>query len=236
MLKELKPQMPKGYRIYVLFDSWYTSAKLLKFIRKQGKNWHVLCAIKSNRTLDGIQVKQLEQQLKHKRYTRVRVKAADGTATEYYVRKVQGRLCHVPFDVCVLISRRHHRDKYPKYFVCTDFTLSPQTILNWYTQRWPIEVDYWYLKQRLGLGDFRLHNYEAIHKWYTITYLALTFLQWRLYEAQARGEPLACVADVIQQHREEHAREVLVAACTEAVKLGAVEPVVERFLNLSQTA
>ena len=69
MLAELKPFIPKGWKVYVLFDSWYASAKLLKFIRRQGKGWHVLCAIKSNRTLDGVQVTQLDQSLRHKRYT-----------------------------------------------------------------------------------------------------------------------------------------------------------------------
>jgi transposase len=108
--------------------------------------------------------------------------------------------------------------------------------LNWYQKRWSIEVDYWYLKQRLGLGDFRLHNYEAIHKWYTVVYLALTFLQWRLYQARSQGQPLSCVADVIQRHRTEHAQNVLIAACREAIATGNVESVVERFINPSQVA
>jgi hypothetical protein len=29
----------------------------------------------------------------------------------------------------VLISKRHHRDKRPKYFLCTDLSLSAQQIL-----------------------------------------------------------------------------------------------------------
>jgi hypothetical protein len=135
------------------------------------------------------------------------------------------------------ISRRHPRDNNPKYYLCTDLSLSPQTLLNWYQKRWPIEVDYWYLKQRLGLGDFRLHSYEAIHKWYSVVHLALTFLQWQLYEARSRGEPLNSVADVIQLHRQHHAREVLLAACREAIASGTVEAVVERFIyNPSQVA
>ena len=37
MLVELKPLIPQGCLVYVLFDSWYASAKLLKFIRRLGK-------------------------------------------------------------------------------------------------------------------------------------------------------------------------------------------------------
>ncbi len=228
MLAELRALLPEGYTVYVLFDRWYASGKLIKFIRRQG--WHVICALKRNRTLGGIRVDQWDQRLRHKRYTRIRVPAADGTFRTYLVRSVQGRLSDVPFDVCVLISRRHNRDKHPKYFLCTDLTLTAQTVLIWYGNRWPLEVDDWYLKQRLGLGDFRLQAYEAIKKWYAVLHLVLTFLQWRLHEARARGQPLRSLADVIHQHRAEHAREVLTSACQEAIQMGSIEPVLQRFI------
>ena len=60
MLEELKEllreHLPKGYKIYVLFDSWYASARLIKYVRRQG--WHVICTLKSNRLLDGTQLSQ----------------------------------------------------------------------------------------------------------------------------------------------------------------------------------
>lgn len=64
--------------------------KLIRFIRRQG--WHVICALKGNRKLNGIRVDGWEQRLRHKRYTRVRVPAADGTTRTYWVRVVTGRL------------------------------------------------------------------------------------------------------------------------------------------------
>jgi len=228
MLEELHALLPEGYMVYVLFDRWYGSGKLIKFIRRQG--WHVICALKRNRTLSGIRVDQWDQRLRHKRYTRIRVPAADGTIRTYLVRSVQGHLNGVSFDVCVLISRRHNRDKHPKYFLCTDLTLAAQTVLIWYGNRWPLEVDYWYLKQPLGLGDFRVQAYEAIEKWYAVLHLVLTFLQWRLHEAWEQGQPLRSLADVIHQHRAEHAREVLTSACQEAIQMGSIEPVLQRFI------
>ena len=234
MLAELRPYLPQGYKVYVLFDRWYAAGKLIKWIRRQG--WHVICALKSNRKLNGIRVDQWNQRLRHRRYTRVRVPAADGTSRTYLVRRVQGHLTDVPFKVCVLISKRHPRDKHPKYFLCTDLGLAAQTVLTWYGNRWPLEVDYWYLKQALGLGDFRMHAYEAIEKWYAVVHLVLTFLQWRLYEAQAQGQPLRSVADVIRQHRAEHARAVLIAACQEAIQMGRIEPVLERFVIMPLAA
>jgi len=228
MLEELHALLPEGYMVYVLFDRWYGSGKLIKFIRRQG--WHVICALKRNRTLSGIRVDQWDQRLRHKRYTHIRVPAADGTTRTYLVRSVRGQLSGVPFDVCVLISRRHNRDKHPKYFLCTDLTLTAQTVLIWYGNRWPLEVDYWYLKQPLGLGDFRVQAYEAIEKWYAVLHLVLTFLQWRLHEAWEQGQPLRSLADVIRQQRAEHARETLISACQEAIQMGNIEPVLQRFI------
>jgi hypothetical protein len=229
MLEELRALLPEDLTVYVLFDRWYGSGKLIKFIRRQG--WHVICALKRNRTLDGTRVDQWDQRLRHKRYTRIRVPAADGTSRTYLVRSVQGHLSGVPFEVCVLISRRHNRDKHPKYFLCTDLALTAQTVLIWYGNRWPVEVDYWYLKQALGLGDFRVQAYEAIEKWYAVLHLVLTFLQWRLHEARARGQPLHSVADVIRQHRSEHAQETLISACREAIRTGSIEAVLQRFVT-----
>ncbi|WP_376790469.1 transposase [Thermoflexus sp.] len=77
MLEELRPYLPKGYQVYVLFDRRYAAGKLIKWTRRQG--WHVICALKSNRKLNGVQVDQWDQRLRHKRYTRARVPAADVT-------------------------------------------------------------------------------------------------------------------------------------------------------------
>lgn len=44
--------------------------------------------------------------------------------------------------------------------------------------------------------------------------------------------PWCLVADVIRQHRAEHAQSVLIAACQEAIQTGAVEPVLDRFIAL----
>ncbi|WP_262562616.1 transposase [Acaryochloris sp. CCMEE 5410] len=175
MLQQLQPLLPKEWRVYVLFDSWYASAKLLKFVRRQGKRWFCLGAIKSNRILDGKRLSQWNKDLKHKHYDSVELKTVTGSKHTYLTRSITGRLNEVPFDVCVVISKRHPRDSHPKYYLCTDTSLSAAKILKRYSKRWSIETDYWYLKQCLGLGEFRVQHYEAIHKWYSLVHLALHF-------------------------------------------------------------
>jgi hypothetical protein len=227
MLAELQQLLPAGFQVYVLFDSWYAANRLLKFCRRQG--WHVVCAIKSNRKLDDQKLSQWPQALRHQRYQRVQLTATDGRQRPYLVRPLQGRLTHLSFDVCVLISKRHHRDKHPKYFLCTDLSLSAQQILSIYQKRWPVEVDNFYVKQHLGLADFRVQSYEATEKWFAVVFLALVFLQWRLNHAHAK-EPWHSLADVVRQHRYEHARTLLETACQEAAKLSDYLPVLKRFL------
>jgi hypothetical protein len=145
MLEELKELLPAEYQGYVLFDSWYAAADLIRFCRRQG--WHVICALKANRQLDGQAIRERGQALRHTRYERVTLSAADGTGTRtYYVRVVRGYLKAVPGEVCVIISKRHPGDKKPKYFLCTDLALSAHDALARYQKRWAVEVDNLYLK------------------------------------------------------------------------------------------
>src|SRR6266487_2433202 len=83
ILEALRPLLPTGWTVYVQFDSWYASAKLIKYVRRQ--RWHVTCGLKCNRTLNGVRIDHLASALRHRRYTRVRVTATDGNTTTYYV-------------------------------------------------------------------------------------------------------------------------------------------------------
>ncbi|MEO0644685.1 MAG: transposase [Cyanobacteria bacterium J06650_10] len=232
LLQTLKAQLPDGWQVYVLMDSWYGSAKLLKFIHRQG--WHCLCAIKSNRTLDGIKLSEWNRRFKHQRYTSAEVSTASGKRTTFLTRQVCGRLKNLPFDVCVIISKRHPRDSRPKYYLSTDLTLSVSQILKRYLNRWPIEQDYWYLKECLGLGDFRVQHYEAIHKWYGIVHLTLTFLYWQMQESWDSPQPLFSIAEVIHHHQQKHARDVLLTAAQQAIDTGNLDAIVNRFTITTQ--
>jgi Transposase DDE domain len=227
MLAALQQLLPPGFQVYVLFDSWYASNRLLRFCRRH--SWQVVCAIKSNRKLDDQKLSQWPQALRHQRYQRIQLTATDQRQRTYLVRTLQGKLNTLPFAVCVLISQRHHRDKHPKYFLCTDLALSAQQILSIYQKRWPVEVDNFYVKQHLGLADFRVQSYEATEKWFAIVFLALVFLQWRFNQGHAQ-ERWQSLGDVVRHHRYEHARALLETACQEAAKLRDYLPVLERFL------
>lgn len=226
MLAGLAPLIPKGYSVYVLFDSWYASAKLIKWCRRC--KWHVICALKSNRCLDGISVRTHNQRLKHQRYRRVTLPAADNQPRTYLVRGLTGRLSDYSANVRVFISKRSRRDRRPRYFMCTDLSLNAHAALSRYMKRWPCETANLYLKTRLGLGDFRVRSFEAIEKFLVVSWLALAFLEWRRAAfPQLRDKSLA---DIIRLQRHEHARNTFRAACSMAIQTGDVDAVLKRFV------
>jgi hypothetical protein len=171
MLTELAMMLPKGSQVVVLFDSWYSSAKLIKFCRRQG--WQVVCAI---------------------------------------------------------ISRRHKGDHSPKFFVYTDLSLSAQEALRLYQRRWPVEVDNFYLKEGLGLADFRLQSFDAIDKWFAVSLVSINYLQFQQAQSYVETGKLPRLADLIRQHRWTHVETVIRRIAEEALQTGKVEEVLQRYL------
>jgi hypothetical protein len=229
MLQQVSSFLPVAQPVYVLFDSWYTSAKLVKWIRQQG--WHVIGAIKSNRNVSGRKLTDWHRAFKGRSYDRVSLELANKQWRTYWTRTLTGRLRNVPGEVRVVISQRGPGVRTPKYFLCTDTTLSAQAILTRYQQRWSQEVDYWYVKLQLGLGDFRLQSYEAIAKWYAVVYLVLVYLYWQRYEHPGRHGAGTSLSEVLAWIRQDHQREVLRTACEEVARGASVAEVVERYVG-----
>lgn len=227
ILESLQPLLPRGWTIYVQFDSWYASAELLKYVRRQG--WHAVCALKSNRTFCGQRLTQYRATLRHKRYTRVRVAAADGTTTTYYVRDAVGRLSELPCDVRVMFSKRHPRARSWAYFASTDLARSVVETLRGYGGRWSCEVVNFYTKTQLGLADFRVRSYEAVERYVVAVHLAWAYVEQRL--AGERSAQIRCPGDVIRRHRDDHAAAWLRAAVEQGIRTGDIESVLNRFLR-----
>jgi hypothetical protein len=226
ILECLVPLIPKTVRVYVECDAWYSSARLITYVRRQ--DWHIICRVKANRRLDKQKISARDAAQRHQRYCRVTTTAADGTEITYLVRSMTGRLRGVPFPVCGLVSRRHSGDTHPVYFISTDLSLSPQPTLTNYSKRWACEVENWYHHERVGLGDFRLQSYEAITKYWSVVLLAWGYLQQRA--VQDSGDRTCTPADIMRRHRQEHVRQMLVAFGREVLASGDVDAVIQRFL------
>lgn len=243
LLQQVSSLLPKDVPVYVLFDSWYTSAKLIHWIRQQG--WHVIAGIKSNRKVRATvaarpvsnqTVSAWHRDFKGRPYERVRLGLANGTTRTYWVRSFQGHLRGVPGDVRILISQKGPGSKTPRYFLCTDTTLSCQDILHKYQSRWRIETDYWQVKMHLGLGDYRLQSYEAVARWYSVVYLVLAYLYWCKYEHERTHGGTTSLSAIIQAIRREHQEACLRQACTEVAAGASLEDVLTRYLGPKETA
>lgn len=228
MLVDLAPLIPRGWQVYVQFDSWYASARLLKYVRRRG--WHATCALKSNRTLNGTQLKTHAQALKHKWYTKVQVTTADGDKETYFVRQLEGRLADVPFACRVFFSKRHPRATALAYIACTDLACSAQQALQGYTWRWSCETANFYLKNQVGLRDFRVRSFEAVDRYMVVVHLAWAYLEQRF--ANERSPHVKTYGDILRQHRDEHAIAWLQAALQTAIQTNDAHAVLQHFLRL----
>jgi hypothetical protein len=164
---------------------------------------------------------------------RITLQAQDGNETTYRVRSCIGRLNHVADPVQVFVSKRDRRDPHPAYFFCTDLSLSAQQVFELYQGRWRCEVDNWYLKEQLGLADYRVHSLEAILKYHAVVFLSLAYLQWRLVERRARDARIEgeTVADMIRLHRHEHLVRLITAVAEAAKTRLLIQTVVKRFVR-----
>lgn len=232
MLLELDALLPTESQVYVLFDSWYASAKLINLcLRKQ---WQVICALKSNRKIEKQRIDRYNQTLKHKPYQKTTLAAVDDRrAPSYHVRTVSGHLEKVPQEVYVIISKKRPGDPRPKYFLCTDTRLTAEEALKLYQKRWPVEVDNLNLKEVLGLGDFRLQSFEAIQKWFAVVTLAINYLQYTAMLAYRPKQSLPSLAECKRQHQQAHVDGLLRRLVAEIKKQPQrVEAILQAYLPL----
>lgn len=227
ILAELAPLLPKGWKVYVQFDCWYASRRLIRLIRRQG--WHGTFGLKSNRKLDGRPLAAHAQALRHRWYTRVRVTTTDGGEQTYYVRRLEGRLAGLSDSVRVYVSKRHPREKSPAYIGCTDCTCTAKEALQGYAWRWSCETANFYLKTQVGLADFRVQSYEAVERYVAVVFLAWAYVEWRF--GRERSAQVRTYGDVVRRHREEHAEDWLRGVIQMAIETRDAEAVLGRFLR-----
>jgi hypothetical protein len=117
--------------------------------------------------------------LKHKWYAKVCLTTTDGDKSIYFVRRRDGHLADVPYDVRVFFSKRHPRAKALSYFMSTDLSCSTKQVLQGYSWRWSCEVVNFYTKTQLGLADFRVQSYEAVDRYMVVVHLAWAYVEQR---------------------------------------------------------
>jgi hypothetical protein len=233
ILESLAGLLPENIPVYVLFDSWYASAKLIQWCRR--KDWHIICALKHNRSVKKCssqqyrQLSQLAYRIRKKDFHKVNVNSSGDSFIRYWVHTIKGRISKVNEDASIFISKRHYNDRKPAYFLCTNLSLNAQQALSFYSKRWAVEVDHLYLKIRLGLGDYRLRSYEGICRYFDLVCLALAFLYWRM--VRIKRPKAKTLSDAIAFHRREQQVAFLEKFAHQALKSKDVHALIKTWLR-----
>ena len=124
---------------YVLMDSWYTCRDIVNAFSSKG--YHTIGALKTNRVIypkqTSIQIQDFAKTLTQADFRLVTAKSGD-----YWVYRYIGKINGVQ-NTAVLITYPKNafaKEHALRAFLCTDFSLSDETILSYYAKRWRIEV------------------------------------------------------------------------------------------------
>lgn len=170
---------------YILCDSWYSSAKVIKASKKAAFNY--IGGLKVNRVIHpkehrvSRQVQEYAKELRIEDFHLVTV-----GKRKYYVYRYQGKLNEVSGDSVVLISWPEDAfgvDVALKAFVCTDLELPIEKILEHYCCRWPIEVFIRQTKMLLGLDKYQVRTEVAFKRYWLVVMLAYTYIATRAIDS-----------------------------------------------------
>jgi hypothetical protein len=181
IISSLPPPPNKGY---VLGDSWYSSANVIKASRKSGFNY--IGGLKINRIIypSGYRMNRQVQE-----YAKLLILADFHLVTvkkrEYYVHRYQGKLNGISGDSVVLISWPKDAfgvEKALKSFASTDLELSTEVILEHYCCRWPVEVFIRQTKMVLGLDKYQVRGELAFKRFWLVVMLAYAYISTQAIE------------------------------------------------------
>lgn len=169
-------QKPSGCeKIYCLVDNWYTNKKLLEHTLLNG--FHLIGGIKSNRKISpcgiSIRISELEKFIDPNTLDVVTVKGKKyGT---YVYEGPVGEFKNALILICY--EKERGSFKTPVYLISTDVDLDAMTIINYYLNRWKIEVSYKYLKSNLGFDEYKVRSLISIERYFLLIFLAINFLE-----------------------------------------------------------
>ena len=157
---------------YALTDSWYTCPKLVNAFSSKG--YHTIGALKTNRIIypQGINISISE-------FASAYIQKSDSSLVtvgkdKYWMYRYEGKLNGID-DAVVLISYPEDAFGNPtalRAFLCTDLELDTLTILQYYHNRWDIEVFFKQQKNIFGFGGYQIRCAKGIERFWLILSLA----------------------------------------------------------------
>lgn len=179
MAEELIVKTIDSLNLYcVLFDSWYSDKKLIKYC--VANNVKVICGVKTNRNIslkrgewknlgDFSRSQKFENEIEHL------IDEHKYKAKEFNAKLT--KIPHLKLLVSLEYDYKHQKWNKPFHLISTNKNDTIIEIIREYTLRWFIETYHRDIKQNLGFGKVFMRKKEAIVRHSVLVSLAYTILK-----------------------------------------------------------
>lgn len=154
---------------YFLCDCWYSCTKVMDAFLVKG--FYAIGALKTNRVIFPAGIRQnISKFAQLIAKTAPNVNLVTVGKRQYYVYRYEGHLNDLE-NAVVLISYPKDAFGVPhalRAFICTHISLSTQEILNYYLERWNIEVFFRQSKQKLALDKYQIRSSRGIRRFWLL--------------------------------------------------------------------
>ena len=158
---------------YLLCDSWYVCDKLMDIFIRRG--FYTIGALKTNRIIYPLGVKcSVSQFAESLRENADQFRTVTVKGHQYNIYRYEGNLNGIE-NAVVLISFPVEAMNNPnalRAFISTNAALSTEEILNFYVNRWEIEVFFRDCKTKLSFDRYQIRSSKGIKRFWIITSLA----------------------------------------------------------------
>lgn len=179
--------LPFDAPVYVLTDSFYVNKTVIAASRARG--FHFIGALKTNRTFfvkgQKTNVKSyVKNAFRRKQKSNMSIHNSNGVATYSFFSMITN-ISKIG-ESQITFSRKNSKKKVLA-LICTDLSLNPQDIIQFYSFRWSIEVWFKQLKQHLSFGAMHRRVLRGV-----ITHLHLSacayMLLTHLHDSSEKGK------------------------------------------------
>jgi SRSO17 transposase len=165
---------PKGRRVMVMFDSFYTSKKLLKYIHHERK-WEFLARTESHRKVGWrgrrCAVTDLAAQQPVHSWVPLGLESHDYVGRKFRV----GLWCEIPGSLVMACDPDDSKKVH--YYITNRRDLSAASVVRLYQRRWYIETYHRDVKQLLGLAHYQLRSRLGLLRYWLLVDVAYCVLR-----------------------------------------------------------
>lgn len=136
---------------------------------------------------------------------------------KYYVYRYEGKINDLENAVILLCWSKSDLSDKPAFILSTHVSLDTAKILEYYQNRWDIEVSYRYHKNSLGFDEYQVESSTSIKRFWSMVFMTYTFLKlFRL--SKGKLLKLKTIGDTVGYFRQQYMVEIAKFAYSCAAK------------------